>query len=72
MSKYNFFISYCRADGEEIAMQLYKRLTEKGYSVFIDIETLRAGSVFGEIITDAISNCDCFMPIITECYTSSS
>lgn len=71
MSKYNFFISYCRADGEDIAVGLSKQLNEKGYSVFIDIESIRAGSDFAQSIIDAISNCDYFIPIITEATSKS-
>ncbi len=71
MSKYNFFISYCRTDGEDIAIQLSKQLTEKGYSVFIDIESIRAGSDFTQSIIDVISNCDYFVPIITDATSKS-
>ena len=72
MSKYNFFISYCRTDGKDIAMQIYKQLTAKGYSVFMDIETINSSSNFFEIITEAIASCDCFVPVITENYLLSS
>ena len=71
MSKYNFFISYCRADGEDIAVGLRKQLNKKGYSVFIDIESIRAGSDFAQSIIDAISNCDYFVPIITDATSKS-
>lgn len=71
MSRYNFFISYCRADGEHIAFELSKQLNDKGYSVFIDIESIRAGSDFTHSIIDAISNCDYFIPIITEATSKS-
>ena len=71
MSKYNFFISYCRVDGEDIAVDLSKKLNEKGYSIFIDIESIRAGSDFTQSIIDGISNCDYFIPIITEAASSS-
>ena len=71
MSKYNFFISYCRSDGQDLAIQFNKQLTEKGYSVFIDIESLRAGSDFTQSIIDAISNCDYFVPIITDATSKS-
>jgi hypothetical protein len=71
MSKYNFFISYCRADGEDIAVGLSKQLNEKGYSVFIDVESIRAGNDFTQSIIEAISNCDYFIPIITEATSKS-
>ncbi len=71
MSKYNFFISYCRSDGQDLALQISKLLNEKGYSVFIDIESIRAGSDFTHSIIDAISNCDYFVPIITDATSKS-
>lgn len=70
MNKYNFFISYTRRDGIEIARQVSDQLAAKGYSVFMDAETLQAGN-FAESIAEAIANCDCFIPIITEAYNSS-
>lgn len=71
MSNCNFYISYCRADGQDIAVQLGKQLTEKGYSVFIDKEKLVSGSDFAHNIADAISNCDYFVPIITDATSKS-
>lgn len=71
MNKYNFFISYCHADGREIAEQISKQLTVKGYSVFMDIETLQSGSDYTKTIAEAIANSDYFIPIITEGYNSS-
>lgn len=72
MNKYNFFISYCKADGSEIAGQISKQLIAKGYSVFMDVDTIQIGSDFTKIIAEAIANCDYFIPIITEGYNSSS
>lgn len=66
MNKYNFYISYCRTDGRHIAAELSKQLNEKGYSVFIDIESITGGNNFAQSILDAISNCDYFIPIVTE------
>ena len=67
--KYNFFISYCRKDGYEFAQNLYALLTEKGYSVFFDNEMISGN--FMDTINNAIINCDCFIPVITETYISS-
>lgn len=66
MKKYDFFISYCKIDGEEIATMLSKGLMENGYSVFFDVDAIQAGTNFNECIIDAISNCDYFIPIITD------
>lgn len=72
MSKFHFFISYCRADGMDSAHTVARLLQEKGYSVWIDDYEVRAGSDYVDAIVDAISNCDCFIPIITKRYTSSN
>lgn len=71
MGKYNFFISYCIADGKEIAIQLSNQITEKGYSVFMDSESIKNGNSFAKSIIEAISTCDYFIPIITEETTKS-
>ena len=71
MAKYNFFISYCRSDGMQYAKQIARMLTEKGYTVWLDEAELRADSLFLDSISEAISNSDCFLPIITERYNYS-
>ena len=71
MAKYNFFISYCAKDGREHARLVYNHLKEKGYTAFFDEECLMAGSIFKHDISNAISTCDCFLPIITEGYETS-
>lgn len=42
-AKYDIFISYRRDGGAETAKHIRDRLTEKGYRVFYDIESLRSG-----------------------------
>lgn len=71
MAKYNFFISYCRSDGLEYAQQVTQLLMEKGYTVWRDEYDLRAGADFSACFSEAITNSDCFLPIITERYNSS-
>ena len=39
--KYDIFISYRRDGGDTLAQLIYDRLTDRGYSVFLDIESLR-------------------------------
>lgn len=41
--KYDVFISYRRDGGAETAKLLRDSLTERGYSVFLDVESLRSG-----------------------------
>ena len=67
MAKYDVFISYARRDGLEIAQAIAQSLRKKGCSVFLDLETMRAGSFSAQIV-EAISLCDYFIPVITEAY----
>ncbi len=71
MGKYNFFISYSRSGGRDLAAQLSDRLTEKGYSVFMDLKSINDGKDFAQSIIEAISNCDYFVPIITDATSKS-
>lgn len=47
--QYDIFISYRREGGDMLAHILYERLTEKGYTVFQDIEVLRSGKFNTEL-----------------------
>jgi hypothetical protein len=58
--KYDIFLSYRRDGGEAMAILLRDRLTAKGYSVFLDIENLNAGS-FNTKLFDVIDNCRDFL-----------
>lgn len=54
--KYDIFISYRRAGGEALAFLLSDRLSQLGYRVFYDVESLRSGK-FNEKIYEVIKNC---------------
>ncbi|MEE1086049.1 MAG: toll/interleukin-1 receptor domain-containing protein [Schaedlerella sp.] len=54
--KYDVFISYRREGGDTLAQLLYDRLTNRGYRVFLDIESLNAGK-FNEKLLDVIEEC---------------
>lgn len=54
--KYDVFISYRRDGGDTLAQLLYDRLTNRGYSVFLDIESLRSG-LFNEALLSIIDDC---------------
>lgn len=54
--KYDVFISYRRDGGDTLAQLLYDRLTSRGYSVFLDIESLRSG-LFNEALLSIIDEC---------------
>ena len=55
MSKYDIFISYCRAD-TRIAQQIYKRFEELGFICFLDAQNLKTGDNFANVIQSAIIN----------------
>lgn len=54
--KYDIFISYRRDGGDTLAQLIYDRLTDRGYRVFLDIESLRSGK-FNEKLFSVISEC---------------
>lgn len=53
---YDIFISYRRDNGEQSAKAIYDRLRDKGYHVFLDVETLRSGA-FNEKLYTVIEEC---------------
>lgn len=55
MSKYDIFISYCRAD-TGIAQQIYKRFEELGLICFLDAQNLKTGDNFANVKQSAIIN----------------
>ena len=55
-SIYDIFISYRRDGGDTLAQLIYDRLTDRGYSVFLDIESLRSGK-FNEKLFSVIDAC---------------
>lgn len=55
MSKYDIFISYCRAD-TRIAQQIYKRFEELGLICFLYAQNLKTGDNFANVIQSAIIN----------------
>lgn len=54
--KYDIFISYRRDGGDTLAQLIYDRLTDRGYKVFLDIESLRSGK-FNEKLFSVIDEC---------------
>jgi len=54
---YDIFLSYRRDGGETMAILLRDRLTAKGYRVFLDIESLNAGS-FNTQLLSVIEGCN--------------
>ncbi len=62
LNSYDVFISYRRDGGDNFGYLLYKKLTEKGYRVFYDVESLRSGK-FNKQLYDIIDNCKDFIVI---------
>ena len=58
--KYQVFVSYRRATGENLAQLLAYRLKEDGYSVFLDVESLRSGK-FNTQLFSVIEECQDFL-----------
>lgn len=63
--RYDVFISYRRDGGEETAKHLRDALTERGYNVFLDVESLRNGP-FNEALYQVIDNSKDFILILPE------
>lgn len=59
----DIFISYRREGGEFLASLLYQRLTSDGYSVFLDVESLRSGK-YNEQLFRVIEECTDFLLIL--------
>ena len=62
MQPYDIFISY-RRSSYDTANLIATRLKAAGYSVFFDMETLRAGK-FNEQLYDVIDNCKDFILVL--------
>lgn len=62
--KFDIFISYRRDGGEVTARILRDSLTERGYNVFFDVESLRSGA-FNTKIYSVIDECKDFILILS-------
>ncbi|MCL2637108.1 MAG: toll/interleukin-1 receptor domain-containing protein [Oscillospiraceae bacterium] len=65
MTDYDIFISYRRNGGETMALLLHDRLTARGYRVFLDVESLNAGS-FNTKLLDVIDGCKDVIVVLSE------
>ena len=63
---YDIFISYRRSDASKYSKELYKNLTESGYSVSFDVENLGGRQAFPEKLKERIDECKDFIFIISE------
>jgi hypothetical protein len=65
LSKNDVFLSYRRADGNQIAHVLRQALERRGYSVFLDVTTMRSGP-FDKLLERAIKKTSDFVPLLTD------
>ena len=61
--KYEIFLSYRRDGGMDTATLLSQTLKNKGYRVFLDVESLRSGA-FNTKLYEIIDNCTDFLVIL--------
>jgi hypothetical protein len=64
-ANYDIFISYRRDGGDITAGRIADRLKQLGYSVFLDVESLRSGN-FNEQLNSLIEKCKDFIVILPE------
>ena len=57
---YDIFISYSRKDSEQV-LSIAKKLTEEGYSVWIDTTGIESGDEFKSVIAEAIKKSKVFV-----------
>lgn len=62
---YHVFISYRRDGGDDLAVLIKDRLTQLGFRVFLDVDSLRSGR-FDERLIEVISNCTDFILVLPE------
>lgn len=60
MAEYDIFISYRRVGAVEFVEELYNRLQNRGYRVFLDLEELQEGE-YEETLLNHIKNCTDFI-----------
>ena len=63
-TKYDIFISYRRDGGESTAKILRDKLSELGYQVFFDVESLRSGD-FNTKLYSVIEECEDFLLVLS-------
>ena len=65
---YEILLSYVHREASDEAMALREALQVAGYRVFLDVECIRGGSDWQDVLNDAVSNCSVFVPLITQQY----
>ena len=60
---YDVFLSYRHDTGSEFCSFLYDLLTQEGYDVFFDADSIRQGD-FTKIIDDSIQECSFLLVVL--------
>ena len=71
MFSVKIFVSYSRQDADGFAERIRKRLGIE-HDVFIDVNDIKAGTVWTNVIEDNISSCDLFIIVLTHGALTSS
>ncbi|BFY98125.1 hypothetical protein BsWGS_01166 [Bradybaena similaris] len=61
-------ISYVRAEAAEHALNLKRKLTDIGFSVYLDVHEIKSGIDWQDSLNYAVSNCEVFIPLVTPRY----
>ncbi|XP_059145474.1 uncharacterized protein LOC131932566 [Physella acuta] len=61
-------ISYVRAEAAEHALNLKRKLTDIGFSVYLDVHEIKSGIDWQDSLNYAVSNCGVFIPLVTPRY----
>ena len=61
--KYQIFISYRRDGGDSLARLLEYKLTDRGFKVFLDVESLRSGD-FNKALFERIAECTIVLVVL--------
>ena len=65
---YEILLSYVHREASDEAIVLRESLQAAGYRVFLDVECIRGGADWQDVLNDAVSNCTVFVPLITALY----
>jgi hypothetical protein len=66
-----FFISYARADGQDIATELEHRLLLQEHQVFLDIHGIPGGAQWEIELIKGIKQCQIMLILVTKASTKS-
>ena len=65
------FISYARRDSRKVALQLFDKLSQRGYNVFLDTASIDKGDIFQDELWHQMADSDLVIMLNTMHYTGS-